>query len=92
MKKDTFGCNHKLSWTFMRIIFINAPSRRFYFSGRIHHQKMPPRSWIPFYNNCPFLKLEDKDFFQGGDHVRNITSITSHVGRIICLLCNKGQN
>jgi hypothetical protein len=38
---------------------------------------------LPFYNNFPISILEDKVVLQGGGHVRDITSLTPYVGRII---------
>jgi len=46
---------------------------------------MPPRSLLPFYNNFLISSLEDKAIFQGGGHVRDLTSLTPHVGKIIYL-------
>jgi hypothetical protein len=43
---------------------------------------MPPRTRPPFYNNFLISSLEGKDFIQGGRHVRDLTSLTPHVGRI----------
>jgi hypothetical protein len=45
---------------------------------------------LPFCNNFLISSLEDKDVFQGGGHVRDLTSLTPHVGRIIYFPCNKG--
>jgi hypothetical protein len=44
---------------------------------------MPHGRQLPFYNNFPISSLEDKVVFQGGGHVRDLTSLTPHVGRII---------
>jgi hypothetical protein len=44
---------------------------------------MPPGSRPPFYNNFLISSLEDKVVLQGGGHVRDLTSLTPHVGRII---------
>jgi hypothetical protein len=44
---------------------------------------MPHGSYLPFDNNFLILRLEDKVVFQGGGNVRDITSLTPHIGRII---------
>jgi hypothetical protein len=49
-----------------------------YNSRRCHLGARPP-----FYNNFLILSLEDKVVLQGGGHVRDLTSLTPHIGRII---------
>jgi len=52
---------------------------------------MPPRRQLPFYNNFLISNLEDKDILQGGGNVRDLTSLTPYLGRIIYFPCIKGQ-
>jgi hypothetical protein len=87
MKKVPFGCRHKKYWTNESVLSISAPSKKFWFTRRILHQNIPPRNRIPFCSNFLILNLEDKAFFQGGGHVRDLTP---HVDRIIYSPCNKG--
>jgi hypothetical protein len=50
---------------------------------RYNSKKMPLGSRPPFCNNFLISSLEDKVILQGGGHVRDLTSLTPHVGRII---------
>jgi hypothetical protein len=54
--------------------------------------KMTPGSPPPFFNNFLISSLEDKVVFQGGGHVRDLTSLTPHIDRIIYFRCNKGRH
>jgi hypothetical protein len=55
------------------------------------YNSRPPGSQPPFYNNFLILILEDKVVLQGGGHVRDPTSPTPHIGRMIYLPCNNEQ-
>jgi hypothetical protein len=83
MKKAPSHCSHKPSYPSKSVDSISAPSRKYYSNGMIQLQKMPPRSRPPFYNNLFILSLKDKVVLQGGGNVRDLTSLTAHVGRII---------
>jgi hypothetical protein len=73
MNKVPFGCSHKPYWTSDNIISVSTPSKKFWFTGRILHQKMPPGNQLPLCKSFLILSLEDKDLFQGGGHVRDQT-------------------
>jgi len=87
MKKVPFGCSHKPYWTRESVMSFGAPSRNFWFTRRILHQKMSPGNRLPFYNSFLILILEEKALFQGGWHVRDLNP---DVDRIIYFPCNKG--
>jgi hypothetical protein len=83
MKKVPFGCSHKQSWTNVSIVSsvhhqgsVSAVER--YNSRRCH-------LGADYHSATSFLisSLEDKALFQGGGHVRDLTSLTPHVDRII---------
>jgi hypothetical protein len=92
MKKVPFGFIYKPSWTNESTTSISTTSRKCYFSGKRQLQKMPPRIRPPFYNNFLISSLKEKVFLQGGWHVRDLTFLTPHVGRIIYFPYNKGQH
>jgi len=80
MKKVFFHCIHKQYCTKESVSSISAPSRKFWFTGRILHKNIPLGNQLPLYNIFLFLSLEDKTFFQEGGHVRDLTP---HGDRII---------
>jgi hypothetical protein len=75
---NTFGCSHNKFCTSMSVIFISAPLRKCYRSGKIHLQQMPPGNQLPLCNNFLVSSVEDKVVFKGE-------------GMLIYFPCNKGQ-